>query len=127
MILNVLQLTLKADTTDEQRAEVLAALRRTASLPWTTYSAVGPVFGDPLSIGYAVAIPDLTSLEGYMHDPVHLAGDHIILPRVARLSAIRFADDADPDIGAEVFALHQAKMARYPEWGRLVESIAVTP
>jgi hypothetical protein len=44
---------------------------------------------------------------------------------VARLSAVRFSDDHDPDIGAKVFALHQAKVAKYPEWGRLVDSIAV--
>jgi hypothetical protein len=72
-----------------------------------------------------VAIKDLEALEKYMHDPEHLAGDDVILPRVARLSAVRFAADDDPDIGAKVFALHQAKVAKYPEWGRLVESIAV--
>jgi hypothetical protein len=125
VILNVLRLTLKDDTTDEQRADVLAALRRTAGLPWVSFSSVGPTFDDPLSFGYVVAIADLDALERYMHDPVHLAGDEVILPRVARLSAVRFADDDDPDIGAKVFALHQAKVAKYPEWGRLVESIAV--
>lgn len=125
VILNVLRLTLKDETTDEQRADVLAALRRTAGLPWVSFSSVGPTFDDPLSFGYVVAIKDLEALEKYMHDPVHLAGDDVILPRVARLSAVRFADDGDPDIGAKVFALHQAKVAKYPEWGRLVESIAV--
>ena len=60
-----------------------------------------------------------------MHDPVHLTGDDVILPRVARLAAVRFADDEDSELGAKVFALHQAKVAKYPEWGRLVESIAV--
>jgi hypothetical protein len=125
VILNVLRLTLKDDTTEEQRADVLAALRRTAGLPWVTFSSVGPTFDDPLSFGYAVAIKDLEALEKYMHDPVHLAGDDLILPRVARLSAVRFADDDDPGVGAKVFALHQAKVAKYPDWGRLVESIAV--
>jgi stress responsive alpha/beta barrel protein len=122
VILNVLRLTLKDDTTDEQRADVLAALRRTAWLPWVSFSSVGPTFDDPLSLGYVVAIKDLEALEKYMHDPIHLAGDDVILPRVARLSAVRFSDD-DPGIGAKVFALHQAKVAKYPEWGRLVESI----
>ena len=125
VILNVLRLTLKDDTTDKQRADVLAALRRTAGLPWVSFSSVGPTFDDPFSFGYVVAIKDLEALEKYMHDPVHLSGDDVILPRVARLSAVRFADDEDPDIGAKVFALHQAKVAKYPEWGRLVESIAV--
>lgn len=125
MILNVLRLTLKDDTTPEERADVLAALRRTASLPWVSFSSVGPALDDPASLGYVVAIADLAGLEKYMHDPVHLAGDDVILPRIARLSAVRFSDDGDPDIGAKVFALHQAKVAKYPEWGRLVESIAV--
>jgi len=126
MILNVLQLTLKGDTTPEQRHDVLEALSRTASLPWVSFSSVGPAFGDSDSFGYVVAINDLDALEKYMHDPVHLAGDDVILPRVARLSAVRFSDDDDPDIAEKVFALHQAKVAKYPEWGRLVDSIAVT-
>ena len=73
-------------------------------------------------LGYA---DYLGALERYMHDPVHLAGDEVILPRVARLSAVRFSDDDDPGIGAKVFALHQAKVAKYPKWGQLVASIAV--
>jgi hypothetical protein len=127
VILNVLRLTLKEDTNAEQRVDVLAALRRTAGLPSVSFSSVGPEFADPtgLTYGYVVAIKDLDALEKYMHDPVHLAGDDVILPRVARLSAVRFSDDDDPDTGAKVFALHQAKVAKYPEWGRLVDSIAV--
>jgi hypothetical protein len=125
VILNVLRLTLKDNTTGEQRVEVLAALRRTAALPSVAFSSVGPTFDDPQSIGYLVGIEDLDALEKYMHDPVHLAGDDVILPRVARLSAVRFSDDDDPDVGEKVYALHQAKVAKYPEWGRLVESIAV--
>jgi hypothetical protein len=125
MILNVLRLTLKDDTTPDERDDVLAALRRTASLPWVSFASVGPAFDDPDSFGYVVAINDLHALEKYMHDPVHLAGDDVILPRVAQLSAVRFSDDDDPDIAEKVFALHQAKVAKYPEWGRLVDSIAV--
>jgi hypothetical protein len=125
MIVNVLRLTLKADTTSEQRAEVLAALRRTASLPSVAFSAVGPDLGDPsgLTYGYAVGIADLVSLEAYMHDPTHLAGDEVILPRIAHLSAVRFADAEDPDIAGKVYALHQAKIAKYPEWGRRLDAI----
>jgi hypothetical protein len=127
MILNVLRLTLKDDTTAVQRVDVLAALRRTADLPWVAFSSVGPEFADPtgLTFGYVVAIDGLADLEKYMHDPVHLTGDDVILPRVGRLAAVRFADDEDSELGAKVFALHQAKVAKYPEWGRLVESIAV--
>jgi len=45
-ILNVLRLTLTDDTSAEQRAEVLAALRRTAGLPWVAFSSVGPELAD---------------------------------------------------------------------------------
>jgi hypothetical protein len=82
VIVSVQRFILEDDTTPEERADVLAALRRTA-------------------------------------------GDDVILPRVARMSAVRFSDDDDPDIGAKVFAVYQAKVAKYPEWGRLVDSIAV--
>jgi hypothetical protein len=83
VIVSVQRFTLKDDTSPEQRADVLAALRRTA-------------------------------------------GDDVILPRVARMSAVRFADDdGDPDIGSKVFAVYQAKVAKYPEWGRQVDAIAV--
>lgn len=125
MIVNVLKLTLKDDTTSEQREEVLSALRRTASLPSVMFSTVGPELAAPNVFGYVVGIADLAALEEYMHDPVHLAGDDLILPRVARLSAVRFSDDADPAIGAKVLALHQAKVAKYPGWGRVIEAIAV--
>lgn len=84
MILNLLRLTLSDDTTHEQRTEVLAALRRMAALPSVSFSSVGPDFTDPtgLTFGYVVAIEGLDKLESYMHDPVHLSGDDVILPRV---------------------------------------------
>jgi hypothetical protein len=44
---------------------------------------------------------------------------------MSRLSAVRFSDDDDPEIGAKVYALHQAKVAKYPEWGQVLESIVV--
>jgi hypothetical protein len=126
VIINVLKLTLKDDTTD-QRREVLAALRQTSTLPWVTFASVGPDFTDPTgrTIGYVTAIADLTALERYMHDPVHLSGDDVILPRVASLSAVRFSDDDDPTVGAAVYALHQAKLNQYPDWARQLDEIVV--
>jgi hypothetical protein len=55
-----------------------------------------------------------------MHDPLHIAGDDIILPWLARGSAIRFADDS---LAEQVSAVAAAKVAKYPEWGRRVEEI----
>lgn len=127
VIINVLKLTLIDGLTAGQREQTLAALRRTAALPWAAFSSVGPDFTDPTgrTIGYVVAIPDLESLERYMHDPVHISGDDVILPNVASLSAVRFSDDGDPETGARVFALHQAKLAKYPDWARQLDAIVV--
>jgi hypothetical protein len=122
MIVNVLRFTLKPDTSAQQRAEVLAALRRTASVESVSYSTVGEEFSDPsgLTIGYVVGIADLDALKRYMHDPVHLAGDDIILPRVAQVSSLRFADEP---AGEQVFALHAEKVKKYPDWGRRLAEI----
>lgn len=36
---------------------------------------------------------------------------------------MRFSDDGDPDVSAKVLALHLAKVAKYPEWGRQLDSL----
>jgi hypothetical protein len=122
MIVNVLRFVLKPDTSPHQRAEVLAALRRTASVESVSYSTVGEEFTDPsgLTIGYVVGIADLGALERYMNDPVHLAGDDIILPRVAHVSSVRFADEP---VGEQVFAIHAEKIQKYPHWARRLAEI----
>jgi hypothetical protein len=122
VIVNVLLLTLKDNITEEKRSEVLTALRRTASLESVTFSSVGEDFTDSSgrTICYVVGIADIAALERYMHDPLHIGGDDIILPWVARGSAIRFADEP---VGEDVSAVAAAKVAKYPEWGRRVEEI----
>jgi len=70
-----------------------------------------------------VGVPDLDALERYMNDPVHLTGDDVILPHIQRMGAVRTSDDTDPEIREKVGALHGAKLARYPEWARQLETI----
>ncbi|WP_052852845.1 Dabb family protein [Streptomyces avicenniae] len=126
MITNVLRFTFKDGTTDDERAEVLALMRRTASVASVTFGSVGHDLGDPaegFTHAYSASVQDLTALEHYMNDPVHIEGDWTILPRIARLSAVRFTDDPDPEIGPRIGALHAAKLARYPEWDRLLNAI----
>ncbi|WP_158839322.1 Dabb family protein [Saccharothrix deserti] len=126
MIVNVLRFSFREGTTPEQEAEVLAAMRRTATLEWVSFSTVGRDLGIPdegFTHAYVVGIADLDALERYMHDPVHLAGDDTILPHLGRFGAVRFSDDGDPEVGAKVLALHLAKVAKYPEWGRQLDSI----
>jgi hypothetical protein len=62
----------------------------------------------------------------YFYDPVHLEGDHEILPTLARLSAVRLSDDPDPDLNAKIGTLFQEKVAAYPDWGHLLAAIPDT-
>jgi hypothetical protein len=126
MIVNLLRFAFRPETTEEEQEEVLAAMRRTASVAAASFGTVGRDLGDPAdgyTHAYCVGVADLAALERYLHDPVHLAGDDVILPRLARLSAVRFTDDPDPETGARIAALHRAKVARYPEWGAALDAI----
>lgn len=126
MIVNILRFSFRDGTTDEEKDEVLAAMRRTASVESVAFSSVGQDLGDPAdgyTHAYCAAVEDLAALERYMYDPVHLAGDHDILPRLARLSAVRLSDDPDPELNAKITAMHLRKVATYPEWGRLLDAI----
>ena len=97
MIINLLRFSFKPGVSEADRAEVLAAMRRTASVESVAFSTVGQDLGDPtegFTHAYLTAIPDLDALERYMHDPVHLRGDEFILGRLAKLSAVRLSDDS---------------------------------
>ncbi|RSD11795.1 Dabb family protein [Amycolatopsis eburnea] len=126
MIVNLLRFRFRDDVTEDEREAVLEAMRRTAGVESAAFGTVGRDLGDPadgFTHAYCVGVEDLAALERYMHDPVHLAGDDVILPRLARLSAVRFTDDEDPETGAKIFALHQAKLAKYPDWERQLNAI----
>ena len=127
MIVNILRFSFKDGTTEEQKAEALAAMRRTASVDSVAFSTVGQDLGDP-SEGYThtylAAVPDLAALERYMHDPVHIAGDFVLMPHLEKISPVRLSDDPDPELNGKVMALHLAKAAKYPEWARLVAALS---
>ncbi|KAA9160120.1 Dabb family protein [Amycolatopsis acidicola] len=127
MIVNVLRFSFKDGTSEERKAAVLARMRRTASVESVLFGTVGRDIGDPAdgyTHAYVAGVADLVALERYLHDPVHIEGDFEILPYLAKLSPVRFTDDADPGLGEKVVALHLAKVAQYPEWGKLVESLS---
>ncbi|WP_406631639.1 Dabb family protein [Amycolatopsis sp. WGS_07] len=126
MIVNLLRFRFRDDVAEADREAVLGAMRRTASVESAAFGTVGRDLGDPAegyTHAYCVGVEDLAALERYMHDPVHLAGDDIVLPALARLSAVRFTDDADPETGAKIVALHLAKLAKYPDWERQLNAI----
>ena len=126
MIVNLLRFRFRDDVAEADREAVLGAMRRTASVESAAFGTVGRDLGDPAegyTHAYCVGVEDIAALERYMHDPVHLAGDDIVLPALARLSAVRFTDDADPETGAKIVALHLAKLAKYPDWERQLNAI----
>lgn len=126
MIVNVLRFSFRPDVTEEEQAEVLAAMRRTASVESVAFSTVGQDLGDPaegFTHAYLAALPDLAALERYMHDRVHLEGDELILGRVAKLSAVRLSDDPDPELHRTIYAMHNRKAGIYPAWGAHVEAL----
>ncbi|MFE9250971.1 Dabb family protein [Streptomyces sp. NPDC007088] len=126
MIVNTLRFSFKAGTSDGEQAAVLAAMRRTASTEPVVFGTVGRYLGDPAegyTHTYCAAVADLAALERYLHEPVHIDGDWLIIPRLERLDAFRFSDDPDPDLDAKILALHARKVEMYPEWGRLLDAI----
>jgi hypothetical protein len=126
MIVNLLRFAFRESTTSEERDEVLAAMRRTAGVDSVAFSVVGRDLGDPAegySHTYCVGVADLDALERYMYDPVHPEGDFVILPRLARLSAVRFSDDPDPELASRIGAIAHGKLAAYPEWRELLDAI----
>ncbi|MFB7477215.1 Dabb family protein [Kitasatospora sp. NPDC056184] len=119
MIVHMLRFAFKETATDEDRERVLAAMRRTASVESVAFSTVGQNLGGPdgFTHAYCVGIPDLPALRRYMHDPVHLAGDPQILPHLARLAiGPDLSDDMTPALAEGILALHEEKVALYPEW-----------
>jgi hypothetical protein len=126
MIINLQRFSFKPGVTEEEKSEVLAAMRRTASVESTVFSTVGQDLGDSaegFTHAYLTAIPDLDTLERYMHDPVHLKGDEYILPRLAKQSAVRLSDDPDPELLQKIHAIYARKVELYPAWGREVEAL----
>ncbi|WP_327714571.1 Dabb family protein [Streptomyces sp. NBC_00490] len=127
MIVHTLRFAFKDETTEEQKAQVLALMRRTASVESVSFATVGQSLGDPaegLTHAYCVGIEDLEALERYMHDPVHLAGDPEILPHLAKISiGPDLSDDMAPELADEIIALHEKKAAMHPEWAAQLEPL----
>ncbi|RKN38524.1 Dabb family protein [Streptomyces hoynatensis] len=126
MIFLVLRFSFRPETSEEERAAVLARMRRTASVGSVSCSTVGPDLSDGpegYTHVYCAGVADLGALRSYLYDPVHLEGDREILPRLARLAAFQLSDDPSPGLGEEIAAMHREKLAAYPEWGRLLDAV----
>ncbi|WP_433599501.1 Dabb family protein [Nocardia sp. CA-135953] len=127
MIVHLLRFGFREETTEAQKAEVLALMKRTASVESVSFATVGQNLGDVsegLTHAYCVGIEDLDAMERYLHDPVHLAGDPHIVPHFQKIAiGPDVSDEPDPELGDKIMALHNAKVAKYPEWARQMDSI----
>ncbi|MFB9523636.1 Dabb family protein [Streptomyces cremeus] len=120
MIVHMLRFAFKETATEEEREQVLAVIRRTASVESVSFSTVGQILGDADGFTHAccVGIADLPALRRYMHDPVHLAGDPQIMPHLAKIAiGPDLSDDMSPTLARDTLALHEEKVALYPRWG----------
>lgn len=127
MIVQFMRFAFREESTDEQKTRALALIRRTAAVEPVAFSTVGRLLGDPadgFTHGYSFGLADLDAFERYMYDPVHLAGDPEILPHYAKLHVgLAVSDDPDPELAAKITSVYQGKLARYPEWERLMAAI----
>jgi hypothetical protein len=123
VIVHMLRFSFRDGTSEEDKAKVLAAMRRTASVESASFGTVGQDLGDPAAgytHAYCVGIKDLETLERYFYDPVHLEGDWHIAPHLQRIVATRLSDDMDPELSQKIMAMHLKKVETYPEWGKAV-------
>jgi hypothetical protein len=126
MIVHVLRFGFKEGTSEEDLAAIEAALARLAASEAVSFSVIGQDLGpDPeYTFSYCVAFEDLAALERYMlHEPSHRAADFAILPHVAKLAAVDLSDDRDPDLAANIAALHQRRLDTDPEFAALLGSV----
>jgi hypothetical protein len=49
--------------------------------------------------------------------------DEVNLDKLAKMSAVRFSDDGDPEIGQTVYDLHRRKTQLYPEWAVRIDEL----
>ncbi|MEV0333553.1 Dabb family protein [Nocardia sp. NPDC050717] len=127
MIVHQLRFKFRDGTTEAQQETVLALMRRTGSVESASFSVVGRHLGDSaegLTHAYCVGLADLDAVARYMRDPVHLAGDPQIIPHLDTLVIGPDAsDDPDPDLATKLVDLHERKLADFPDWARLMDSI----
>lgn len=72
------------------------------------------------TIGYVSRAGRHRRTERYLHDPIHLRGDELILPNLAGGSALHFATEPVAD---QVNQMAAAKAAKCLEWGKRVNEL----
>ncbi|QIS10401.1 Dabb family protein [Nocardia arthritidis] len=127
MIVLIRRFRFRDELTEDEKAETLRLIRRTVTLGSARFGIVGQCLGDRTdgcTHAYSTGFDDLAALETYLYDPVHLAGDPDIVPHYAKLVlGPDVSDDPDPDLAAKIMAIHDRKLAAYPDYAELMAGI----
>ncbi|WET81045.1 Dabb family protein [Amycolatopsis sp. QT-25] len=124
MIYHGNRFTLRADAPPEQVEEALESLRNQGrAIPSVKSFVVGRDFGGEYEWGAVFVIEDLEGYWEYLIHPAHRHTDRVGLPVVDKFMSYDITDDADPEMGAKIAALHQKRYDGDPELTRLVSGL----
>jgi hypothetical protein len=124
MIYHGVRFTLKQGVEPQQLEEALESLRNQGRvIPSVKSFVVGRDFGGEYEWGAFYVIEDLDGYWEYLIHPAHLHSDHIGLPLVETFVSFDITDDADPEMGAKIAALHQRRYEEYPDVTKLVSDL----
>jgi hypothetical protein len=127
VIVHILKLGFKEDTSATDVNACLEALRRIGEMDSVVFGVVGQCMGpqeQDYSHAFAFAVKDLDSFrEEYMKDPVHREGDFIIHPHVEKLAVFDISDDMSPVLEDEIRDVQEKRIASDPELAALLGAI----
>ncbi|MGV9414513.1 Dabb family protein [Nocardia sp. NPDC003693] len=124
MIYHGNRFTLRADATPEAVEEALESLRNQGRvIPSVKSFVVGRDFGGEYEWGAVFVIEDLRGYWDYLIHPAHRNTDRVGLPLVDKFSSFDITDDPDPEMAAEIAALHQRRYDSDPELTKLVSDL----
>jgi hypothetical protein len=124
MIYHHNRIVFKADVTDAEREEALESLRNQGRvIEAVRHFVVGRDIGEDYEYGAVFAIDDLDGFWEYLTHPAHLNTDRVGLPLVESFVSYDTTDDADPEIGDKIAALHTRRFAEIPDVRDLVAGL----
>ncbi|WP_129790043.1 Dabb family protein [Promicromonospora panici] len=110
MIIHGNRFTIKPGTDPEQLEEALESLRNHGRvIPSVKSFVVGRDYGGEYEWGATFVLEDLQGYWEYLIHPAHQNTDRVGLPLVEKFASFDITDDADPEMGAKIAALHQRR------------------
>jgi hypothetical protein len=124
MIYHGNRFTLKPGADPEQVEVALESLRNQGrSIPAVKSFVVGRDFGGEFEYGATYVLEDLDGYWEYLVHPAHLNTDRVGLPLVEKFVSFDISDDADPELGAKIAALHKRRYDTMPDINNLVSNL----